>query len=78
MGWEDIELDEYTLQLIIEIFESDFNSNGKRAQTHQQRGNLRGKGIRPIAAESPAMYLYAPGNFRKGPSFRTASKKFKR
>lgn len=34
MGWEHIELDEYTLQLIIEIFESDFDSNGKRAQTN--------------------------------------------
>ena len=34
MGWEHIELDEYTLQLIIEIFESDFDSDGKRAQTH--------------------------------------------
>ena len=28
MGWEDIELDEYTLQLIIEIFESDLDSHG--------------------------------------------------
>ncbi len=35
MGWEDIEFDEYTLQLIIEIFESDFDSSG----------NLREKGI---------------------------------
>ena len=34
IGWEDIELDEYTLRIIIEIFESDFISNGNRAQSH--------------------------------------------